>query len=226
MSHIGHDKERPITYARKLDGINWRDDQPPAIHRAPDRDWDLRDRDPALLAALGWLPVTTTERPADTDTTTTDRSLGSGETPVEVWTPRPWTVEELTAREQADTERARYETHEAILDATAALMADAHVDGQPWVQPTAAHDAYPLGITVTHGGKTWENLTPANVWQPGVSGWRELVAQGYPAWVQPTGGHDAYKKGDRVSFDGSNYESLIDANVWSPTGYPAGWRKL
>ena len=116
--------------------------------------------------------------------------------------------------------------------AQAAALADRYAaaigrkNGEPWVQPTAAHDSYPLGITVTHGGKTWESLTPANIWQPGVSGWREQVAQGYPAWVQPTGGHDAYKKGDRVSFDGSNYESLIDANVWSPTGYPAGWRKL
>ena len=116
--------------------------------------------------------------------------------------------------------------------AQAAALADRYAaaigrkDGDPWVQPTAAHDSYPLGITVTHGGKTWENLTPANVWQPGVSGWREQVAQGYPAWVAPTGGHDAYNTGSRVSFEGSNYESLIDANVWSPTGYSAGWRKL
>lgn len=56
-------------------------------------------------------------------------------------------------------------------------------DGDPWVQPTGAHDAYSLGITVTHGGKTWESLTPTNVWEPGVSGWREQVAEGYPAWV-------------------------------------------
>lgn len=46
-------------------------------------------------------------------------------------------------------------------------------DGDPWTQPTGAHDAYAKGITVTHGGKTWESLTPANVWPPGVSGWRE-----------------------------------------------------
>ena len=116
--------------------------------------------------------------------------------------------------------------------AQAAALADRYAaaigrqDGDPWQAPTGAHDAYRQGATVTHNGKLWESLTPANVWQPGVSGWREQVAQGYPAWVQPTGGHDAYKKGDRVSFDGSNYESLIDANVWSPTGYPAGWRKL
>ena len=105
-------------------------------------------------------------------------------------------------------------------------MTDAHTDGQPWVQPTCAHDAVPLGITVTDGGKTWESLTPFNVWAPGVSGWREQAAVGYPAWVQPTGAHDAYKVGDRVSFEGSDWESLITGNTWSPTTYPAGWRKL
>ena len=105
-------------------------------------------------------------------------------------------------------------------------MEQAHTDGQPWVQPLGTHDSYSVGITVTHGGKTWENLTPANVWQPGVSGWREQVAQGYPAWVQPIGVHDAYKVGDRVSFEGSDWESLITGNTWSPTTYPAGWRKL
>ena len=37
--------------------------------------------------------------------------------------------------------------------------------------PLDAHDAYPLGAKVTHKGKTWVNLTPANVWAPGVYGW-------------------------------------------------------
>ena len=116
--------------------------------------------------------------------------------------------------------------------AQAAVLAERYAiaigrqDGDPWVQPTGAHDAYPVGITVTHDGKTWENLTPANVWPPGVSGWREQVAQGYPAWVQPTGAHDAYQKGDRVSFDGSDYESLIDGNTWSPSAYPDGWKTI
>ena len=52
-------------------------------------------------------------------------------------------------------------------------------DGDPWVQPTGAHDAYSLGITVTHGGKTWESLADNNVWEPGVIGteslWKEVV---------------------------------------------------
>ena len=163
----------------------------------------------------------------DTRTVTTYDETGA------VASTRPYTEAEnanadAEVQAQADNEaaRARYETHEAILDAAAALMADAHEDGQPWVQPTGAHDAVPLGVTVTDGGKTWANLTPANVWQPGVSGWRELVAQGYPAWVQPSGAHDAYKTGDRVSFEGSDYESTIAGNVWSPTAYPQGWRKL
>ena len=204
----------PPTGARRLDTSAWV--TPPKDGWTPD-----------LLAACGWHEVTETPRPAPVEGGVHESTVELVDgLPVRVWTWRAWTAEEIASQAEAEQQQARYETHEAILDATAALMADAHADGEPWVQPTAAHDSYPLGITVTHGGKTWENLTPANVWQPGVSGWREQVAQGYPAWVAPTGGHDAYKKGARVSFEGSNYESLIDANVWSPTGYPAGWRKL
>ena len=100
--------------------------------------------------------------------------------------------------------------------------------GEEWVQPTGAHDAYRQGATVTHNGKLWESLTPANVWEPGLSGWREKVEEGAgPAeWAQPTGAHDSYKKGDRVRFEGKNYESLMYGNVWSPAAYPAGWKEL
>lgn len=47
------------------------------------------------------------------------------------------------------------------------------VEGYPaWVQPTGAHDAYPLGFRVTFNGQNWENTgSSANVWQPGVFGW-------------------------------------------------------
>ena len=157
----------------------------------------------------------------DTTRTYTDHRTGES---------RPYTEAEnaaadaaAQAAEDAAAARARGETHEAILDATAALMESAHEDGAAWVQPLGAHNAYPLGRTVTHNGKTWENITPANVWEPGVSGWREVVSEGYPAWVQPTGEHDAYNIGDRVTFEGQNYESTIDGNVWSPAEHPAGW---
>jgi hypothetical protein len=42
---------------------------------------------------------------------------------------------------------------------------------QPWVQPTGAGDAYPLGARVTHNGQTWTSIASANVWEPGVYGW-------------------------------------------------------
>lgn len=107
------------------------------------------------------------------------------------------------------------------------------VEGDPWVQPTGAHDAYRQDATVTHNGKTWRSTTPANVWEPGVSGWREESSPDpetgevtVPDFVQPTGGHDAYKTGDRVTFEGAVWESLIDANVWSPSSYPQGWKKV
>lgn len=146
---------------------------------------------------------------------------------------RPYTADENAAADAAiaaQAEAAAWEAQQAAdraaLDALATTASAAHTDGEPWQQPAGAHDAYPLAATVTHDGKTWESLTPFNVWAPGVSGWRELVTEGYPAWVQPTGAHDAYAKGARVSFEGSDYESRIDGNVWSPTAYPAGWLKL
>lgn len=123
-----------------------------------------------------------------------------------------------SASERADNMARRY------------LEAVGHTENSEWVQPTGAHDAYPEGWKVQHNTKTWESLTPANVWEPGVSGWREVVIEvpgeepPAPAdWVQPTGAHDAYNLGDRVTFEGQVYESAIDANTWSPAAYPAGW---
>ena len=112
--------------------------------------------------------------------------------------------------------------------ARSVLAAQGQVEGDEWVQPTDATNAYPKDWTVTHDGKTWVSLTPANVWPPGVSGWREIVDEsaGAPEWVQPTGAHDAYQTGDRVMFEGAEYKSLIDGNTWSPTAYPQGWEKI
>lgn len=44
-----------------------------------------------------------------------------------------------------------------------------------WVQPSGAHDAYSAGDRVAHGGKVWESTVDGNVWEPGVSGWMEVV---------------------------------------------------
>lgn len=102
------------------------------------------------------------------------------------------------------------------------LESEGVVVGSEWRQPTGAHDAYPLGFVVSFNGAQWENITPANVWQPGVSGWREITeGNDWPDWVQPTGGHDAYPAGAQVTYNGNHWISDVDANVWAPGVY--GW---
>lgn len=101
-------------------------------------------------------------------------------------------------------------------------------DGDEWVQPTSAVDAYPKGATVTHHDTTWTSTTPANVWEPGSAGWVEAPAEdGTPAeYRQPTGSVDAYQAGDRVTYQGTVYESKLDNNTWSPEAYPDGWEAI
>lgn len=99
----------------------------------------------------------------------------------------------------------------------------------PWVQPAGAHDAYPEGWIVTHGGKEWKSTTPANVWEPGVTGWREVTddtSGEYPEWVQPLGAHDAYQAGDKVVFNDRLWQSMIAGNVWQPGTDPKLWIDL
>ena len=107
---------------------------------------------------------------------------------------------------------------------TGYLAALGRADGEEYVAPTGAHDAYPEGWKVRHDGKTWVSLTAANVWAPGVSGWREIPSEGStPDWGQPTGAHDAYKAGDTVAHKGSIWTSDGDSNVWEPGVY--GWTR-
>ena len=44
-----------------------------------------------------------------------------------------------------------------------------------WVQPTGAHDAYAQGAKVSHNGKKWTSDISANVYEPGVYGWTEVI---------------------------------------------------
>ena len=59
---------------------------------------------------------------------------------------------------------------------------------------------------------------------PGVYGWRENVADGYPAWVQPLGAHDAYAKDAKVTHKGRIWTSTAASNVWAPGVY--GWNDI
>ncbi len=90
-----------------------------------------------------------------------------------------------------------------------------------WSQPTDATTAYALGAIVLHNGTRWRSLIAGNVWQPGVSGWRD-ADEDVPAWIQPTGAHDAYSEGAVVKREGKFWRSLIAGNVWQPG--VSGWR--
>ena len=143
----------------------------------------------------------------------------------------PYTVEDLNALIRAA--QAALISKETMASAEAKIneiLADVKAaqgvtDGEDWTQPTGAQDAYPLGARVAHGGKVWENLTTANVWEPGVSGWREFVdASTIADWIQPTGSHDVYNLGDKVKYAGKVWRSTIAANVWAPGVH--GWEEV
>jgi len=61
-------------------------------------------------------------------------------------------------------------------DKTPALWVRVSVEEYPeWVQPTGSADAYQVDDKVSHNGKHWINVTPNNVWEPGVYGWNEVT---------------------------------------------------
>lgn len=93
----------------------------------------------------------------------------------------------------------------------------------PWSQPADATSAYALGAIVQHAGKRWRSLIAGNVWEPGVSGWRD-ASDDIPAWIQPTGAHDAYAADAVVQHGGNIWRSLTAANVWEPG--VAQWRRI
>lgn len=61
-------------------------------------------------------------------------------------------------------------------EATPALWVIVSVEDWPeWIQPTGAHDAYDKDAKVSHNGKHWKNTIDANVYEPGVYGWDEII---------------------------------------------------
>ena len=63
-----------------------------------------------------------------------------------------------------------------IPSVTPALWTAVSVEDFPeWVQPTGSQDAYAKGDKVSYEGKHYESTVDANVWQPTVYGWEEIV---------------------------------------------------
>ena len=55
------------------------------------------------------------------------------------------------------------------------LIDDPAIEWPEWKQPTGAHDAYAQGAKVNHNGKKWTSDISANVYEPGVYGWTEVI---------------------------------------------------
>lgn len=114
-----------------------------------------------------------------------------------------------------------------IEEARANGIQDQRGNGEPWAQPSGAHDAYVAGDEVEHQGKRWTSTVDANTWEPGVAGWREVREDGtFGEYVQPSGAADAYRTGDVITWQGGVYQAVGDYLVWSPDDYPGGWRKI
>ena len=143
----------------------------------------------------------------------------------------------LTARDGAQPER----TDETLADASA---------WPEYIQPTGAHDAYPLGYVLTDGGRVWRSLIAANVWRPGSQGaerlWEDVTAEvsqppepepeepetppepeptpSAPAWTPGT----RYDTGDLVTYGGQVYRCVQGHTTqagWEPPGVPALWAR-
>lgn len=113
---------------------------------------------------------------------------------------------------------------------SAAYLKDVgRTSGSEWVQPTGAHDCYPLGAKVTYGGKEYESLIPANVWVPTLDArwWKDLTTVPTPgAW---SGSAVSYKVNDEVTYSGNSYKCLqahTSQAGWTPTAVPALWQRL
>jgi hypothetical protein len=93
---------------------------------------------------------------------------------------------------------------------------------QAWIQPEGPEFVYELGAIVAHNGMRWRSTIKNNVWEPGVSGWRD-ADEDIPSWLQPTGAHDSYSLDALVKHNGFIWKSLLDNNVWEPG--VSNWRK-
>lgn len=117
------------------------------------------------------------------------------------------------------------------------LAAQGVSQGSAWTQPTDATNAYPIGWTVTYGGKTWQSLIAANTTTPGDPAdpqnyrwWKDTTpvppTTGTPAW---DGNGVAYAIGDKVTYNGPTYQ-CIQAHTsqpgWDPVSVPALWQPV
>ena len=192
--------------------------------------WDLSDETTRQqwMTKNNYKEVVEVERPLDTDSYVYSITVKlSNGVPLQVWTKRDLTEQEKDLKKQLADAKFVAQQNQALWGALIYLSSNSHEDGGDWVQPTGAHDAYPVDITVKHDGKTWKSLTAFNVWTPGGSAWRDISPGGdnntVADWIRPTGAHDAYPLDYVVLYNGKKWISTTPANVWEPGVY--GWKE-
>lgn len=205
-------------WARRT-ATGWVEDTPPdSWDDGRGGKYDLRSRDPALMAYCGWQPVAEEPRPQDTDTTTYDRvlQLTGGRVGV-VWTPRPWTSAELAAR---TSQAARLTTIEARLAALEALVL-ARVPAPTTVPVWDGAAVEPGGHRII-AGVEWINISGAwLVHGPAVypRGWRQAGTPApNPETPVPWAEGLQIAVGDLVTDGGVTWRALV-----AHTSH-AGWR--
>lgn len=109
--------------------------------------------------------------------------------------------------------------------ARTALASEGLEEGEPWRSPSGYHDTYPLDWVVTHNGKQWRSRVMGNAWEPGVSGWEEILAEGeIPEWRQPHAGEE-YAPGAQVAHNGHLWTNVhTGPNGWEPGVPGSQWR--
>ena len=107
--------------------------------------------------------------------------------------------------------------------------------GVEWVPPTGAHDAYPRWWEVTHEGKPYTSLIPANTTEPGSDPrwWKDLTPKPEPAdpnapkpW---SGDYVVYVVGALVAYNGRTYrvrQAHTSQPGWTPSAVPALFKAL
>lgn len=106
-------------FAHVTDGIVDAVGQPPQVVYDGGRWWDLRDRDLATLALVGWFPVVEAARPADTATTRWEPVFTpAGDTVTQSW------VEVNKTQEQIDAETSETNRQTLIDTAKAAYSSN------------------------------------------------------------------------------------------------------
>lgn len=113
---------------------------------------------------------------------------------------------------------------------TGYLAALGRADGEEYVPPTGAHDAYPKGWEVTHDGKLWRSTVANNVWPPGEGSrwWDEVKEEG--AGPEPWSAGTYYKVGDTVTHAGEEWKCTnehLGQPGWEPDnpGMHAVWKR-